>query len=170
MIYRQGLLFLWISLCRGMRKGDFVHERQRICSLIGKLQQCLLSTTGRRHRHRKMEGSLISGGTHRRHRVPGCWKWHPSTLQSSTPRRRARRCSFFKRRDLDRVGPGDLGSGLAQPESHVAEDALHWRTPSAAHCLVFSVAGRLEPAPSRRPVRPWVQSASPSAAPFVDLP
>ena len=31
---------------------------------------------------------------------------------------------FFKRRDLDRVGLGDLGSGLAQPESHVAEDSL----------------------------------------------
>src|SRR5512140_1386255 len=69
-------------------------------------------------------GSLISGGTHMRHRGPCCWKWHSSTLQSSTPRRRARRCSFFKRRDLDRIGLGDLGSGLAQPEPHVAEDAL----------------------------------------------
>src|SRR4029077_14793973 len=69
-------------------------------------------------------GSLISGGTHMRHRVPCCWKWHSSTLQSSTPRRRARRRSFFKRRDLARIGLGDLGSGLAQPEPHVAEDAL----------------------------------------------
>ena len=25
-------------------------------------------------------GSLISGGTHSRHRVPCCWKWHSSTL------------------------------------------------------------------------------------------
>ena len=40
------------------------------------------------------------------------------------PRRRARRCSVFKRRDLDRIGLGDLGSWLAQSESHVAEDAL----------------------------------------------
>lgn len=63
-------------------------------------------------------GSLISGGTHIRHRVPCCWKWHSSTLQSSTPRRRARRCSFFKRCDLDRIGRGDLGPGLAQSESH----------------------------------------------------
>jgi hypothetical protein len=69
-------------------------------------------------------GSLISGGTHRRHRVPCCWKWHSSTLQSATPRRRARRCSVFTRRDLDRVGLSDLGSGLAQSEPHVTEDAL----------------------------------------------
>lgn len=40
------------------------------------------------------------------------------------PWRRARRCSVFKRRDLDRVGLGDLGAGLAQPESQVAKDAL----------------------------------------------
>jgi hypothetical protein len=40
-------------------------------------------------------GSLTSGGTHLRHRVPCCWKWHSSTLQRSTLRRRARRCSVF---------------------------------------------------------------------------
>ena len=69
-------------------------------------------------------GSLISGGTHIRQRVPCCWKWHSSTLQSATPRRRARRCSVFTRRDLDRVGLGDLGAGLAQPESHMTKDSL----------------------------------------------
>ena len=66
---------------------------------------------------------------------PCCWKWHSSTLQSSTPRRRARRCSFFKRRDLDRVRLGDLGAGLAQPEPHVAKDAL-----ALAHAQLHLVA------------------------------
>jgi len=56
--------------------------------------------------------------------VPCCWKWHSSTLQSSTPRRRARRGSFYKHRDRCRVGLGNLGSGLAQPEPHLAEDSL----------------------------------------------
>ena len=38
---------------------------------------------------------------------------------------------FFKRRALDRVGLGDLGSGLAQPKSHVAEDSGALAPPSA---------------------------------------
>jgi hypothetical protein len=67
-------------------------------------------------------GSLISGGTHTRQRVPCCWKWHSSTLQSSTPRRRARRCKIFKHRN--RIGLGYLGSGFAQPDPHLAEDTL----------------------------------------------
>ena len=69
-------------------------------------------------------GSLISGGTHIRQRVPCCWKWHSSKLHSSTPRRRASRCSFFKSRDLYRIGLGYLRSGLTQPEPHLTEDSL----------------------------------------------
>jgi len=76
-------------------------------------------------------GSLIADGTHMRHWVPCCWKWHSSTLQSSTPPRRARRCSFFKRRDLVRVGLGNLRLGLAQPESHGAEEAVALAPPVA---------------------------------------
>src|SRR3972149_8930678 len=69
-------------------------------------------------------GSLISGGTHIRHRVPCCWKWHSSRLHSSTSRRLASRRSFFESRDLYRVGLGYLGSGLGPSESHLTEDAL----------------------------------------------
>jgi hypothetical protein len=41
-------------------------------------------------------GSLSSGGTHIRQRVPCCWKWHSSRLHSSTSRRLACCRSFLK--------------------------------------------------------------------------
>jgi len=125
---------------------DVVH-RERMNLPVGKLTAPKHATDLRAGAWSRT-GSLISGGTHMRHRVPCCWKWHSSTLQSSTPRRRARRCSFLKRRDRDRVGLGDLGSGLAQPESHVAEDAL--ALAYAQHHLVAQTKMRREQLPSHR--------------------
>src|SRR3989338_4051230 len=72
----------------------------------------------------KRMGSLSSGGTHIRQRVPCCWKWHSSELHRSTLGSAARRRSFFKGRLRFRVGLGDHGAGLAQPESHLAEQPL----------------------------------------------
>src|SRR2546427_12591831 len=69
-------------------------------------------------------GSLISGGTHMRQREPCCWKWHSSRLHSSTSFRRARRWSFFYRRDFQRISLRDLGTGLAQPKAHLSEHSL----------------------------------------------
>ena len=69
-------------------------------------------------------GSLISGGTHIRHRVPCCWKWHSSRLHSSVSFRLANRRSFFNSRDLYGVGLGHLRSGLPQPEAHLSEYSL----------------------------------------------
>src|SRR5574340_1834082 len=114
-------------------------------------------------------GSLISGGTHIWHRVPCCWKWHSSTLHSATSRRLARRRSFFESRDLYGVRLGHLGSGLAQPEAHLPEDALALAHPqgnavSAAKMLreqlaVPQMAGKTElfgitsqVSPQRRPL------------------
>src|SRR4030065_2770141 len=62
-------------------------------------------------------GSLTSGGTHIRHRVPCCWKWHSSRLHNSMSARLASRRSFFKSRDPFRIGLGNLGSGFARPEN-----------------------------------------------------
>jgi len=69
-------------------------------------------------------GSLISGGTHIRQRVPCCWKWHSSKPHKSTSLRLASCRSFFESRDLYRVGLRYLESGLPQSESHLTEDAL----------------------------------------------
>lgn len=69
-------------------------------------------------------GSLTSGDTYIRHRMPCCWKWHSSKLHSSMSVRLASRRSFFKSRDPHRVGLSNLRSGFAQPESHLTKDAL----------------------------------------------
>src|SRR5258708_2716938 len=105
-----------------VRASNFSH-RQRTSLPVRRLTEPKQATDLRVGACRST-GSLTSGGTHIRQRVPCCWKWHSSRLHSSTSRRLASRRSFFKRRDLDRVGLGDLGSGLAQSKSHLAEEAL----------------------------------------------
>ena len=75
-------------------------------------------------------GSLISGGTHIRHRVPCCWKWHSSRPDSSTSARLASRRSFFKSRDPHWVGLSNLGLGLRNLNPICPKMRWHWRTPS----------------------------------------
>src|SRR3989344_322881 len=84
-------------------------------------------------------GSLISGDTHMRVRVQCCWKWHSSRLQSSMSRRFARRRSFFKRRNPQRVRLGDLRTGLAQPKPHLVEHPLALAHPQRNAITAFHV-------------------------------
>src|SRR3972149_8989446 len=81
-------------------------------------------------------GSLTSGGTHMRHRVPCCWKWHSSRLHSSTFSRLANRRSFFCLGDRHRIGLGNLWPGLAEAKSHLAEDPLA-PPPTERHAVVL---------------------------------
>ena len=67
---------------------------------------------------------MTSGGTHLRVRVPCCWKWHSSRLQSSIPSILFNRRSFLKGRDAAWIALGHLGPGLAEPEAHLIEHPL----------------------------------------------
>jgi hypothetical protein len=54
---------------------------------------------------------------------------HAPEFNAPTP---GQAMQFFKRRDLVRLGLGDLRLGLAQPESHGAKKRWHWRAPRSA--------------------------------------
>src|SRR3970282_2279405 len=72
----------------------------------------------------KSTGSLISGGTHMRQRVPCCWKWHSSKLHRSILGLRASRRSFFYRALAHGVCLRNLGTGLSEPKSQLPKQAL----------------------------------------------
>src|SRR3970282_1969795 len=72
----------------------------------------------------KSTGSLISGGTHMRQRVPCCWKWHSSKLHRSILGLRASRRSFFYGALAHGVCLRDLGPGLSEAKSQLPKQAL----------------------------------------------
>ena len=81
---------------------------------------------------RMEEDRILDRGRHP-HAAPGAMLLevafvHAPEFNAPTP---GRRYSFFKRRDLVRVGLGDLRLGLAQPESHGAEEAVALAPPVA---------------------------------------
>jgi len=69
-------------------------------------------------------GSLISGGTHIRHREPCCWKRTSSIAQRSTALSLARRRVFFKLLLLEGVGAGNKRTRLAQAEAKLSKQPL----------------------------------------------
>jgi len=69
-------------------------------------------------------GSLVSGGTHIRQRVPCYWKWHSSKLERSICSSFSIRRSFFICGLQFGISLRDDGPRLAQSESHLAENAL----------------------------------------------
>ncbi len=109
-------------------------------------------------------GSLTLGGTHLRQRVPCCWKWHSSRLHSSTSRRFARRRSFFKGRDPERVGLSYLGPGLAQPKTHLAEDSLALAYPEHHAIVQAQMLGQELAVPQLTSKTKW-RRVSPQIAP-----
>src|SRR6266446_270901 len=94
-------------------------------------------------------GSVCSGGTHMRQRVPCCWKWHSSELHRSTLRSATRRRSFFKGSLRCRVGLGDNGARFAQPEAHLPEQALALAYPQLELIVPAQVLGQQHTIPQR---------------------
>src|SRR3989338_409652 len=117
-------------------------------------------------------GSLTSGGTHIRHRVPCCWKWHSSRLHNSMSARFASRRSFFKSRDPLRTGLCNLGSGFAQPETHLSKDALALPHPKLHPIALPQVLGKQFAIPQMRGMAKFLGGAphvSPQRCPLFGV-
>lgn len=88
-----------------------------------------LSRTTRAHdphsRQRELpQRSLVSGGTHIRHREPYCWKWTSSADHRSIRGSAANFRSFFKTSLFFRIGPRDFRPWLAKPKAESPEQSL----------------------------------------------
>jgi hypothetical protein len=69
-------------------------------------------------------GSFCSGGTHMRHRVPCCWKWHSSIDQISYRSSPFNRFSFFICSLYCWIGLGNKRSWFAKPKTKLVKKSL----------------------------------------------
>ena len=105
-------------------------------------------------------GSVSSGGTHMRQRVPCCWKWHSSRLHTSTSSRAARTPSFFKSLHLLRIRLRHLGAGFTAAKPQLFEQSLALAHPQA-HAVAAAHVFRQQLAIPQIPVQPERRGALP---------